>query len=154
MHKLSIEPYAGASGCHQRPGQGSGGTRPTPCSVQARPQAPLATFCISCGSREARETSRGRDAAALEEKARVRAAGEERSCHSTAGAATPGDSNPEPALTARDKPRPGGAELCARANDGVVNGEQIPSTGRSKCILKENNVESDKIKLKNFCLSK
>lgn len=38
-------------------------------------------------------------AAALEEKARVRAAGEERSCNSTAGAATPGDANPEPALT-------------------------------------------------------
>ena len=47
-------------------------------------------------------------AAALEEKARVRAAGEERSCNSTAGAATPGDANPEPALTAREKPRPAG----------------------------------------------
>ena len=29
----------------------------------------------------------------------MRAAGEERSCNSTAGAATPGDANPEPALT-------------------------------------------------------
>ena len=76
-------------------------------------------------------------AAALEEKARVRAAGEDRSCNSTAGAATRGDANPEPALTAWEKPRLG-ALSCApgRPTEPETESRFLPPDAASVSLRK------------------